>query len=280
MSGNPPLGQRPTPPILTTDRLSLTVSFLLLSVSAISWALTYYLMPFMQMDPSNSGMVMGVAFLVSSISLSSISLFELVWVVGMVAMMFPAMVPVVVFYNKVATKIESNPYVARAIGTPLFLMGYLATYAGLGLLVYFAVFFTVSASSLLPTLSSVALFAPSLVLIFTGIYQLSPLKSRCLSHCVSPLGFFAVHSQKGLLGSIRMGLSHGKYCVGCCWAYMLVMFVVAVMSLPFMAILAAVIASEKVIIRGAAWFTNTVAAGFILLGVVALFVPNMLVMPL
>ena len=61
---------------------------------------------------------------------------------------------------------------------------------------------------------------------------------------------------------------------------MLVMLVVAVMSLPFMAILAAVIASEKVIIRGAAWFTNTVATGFIVLGVVALFVPNVLIMAL
>ena len=223
---------------------------------------------------------MGVASLVSSLSLTSISLFELIWVVGMVAMMFPSMIPVVVFYNRVATRIESNPNIAKAIGTPLFLIGYLATYAGLGLLVYFAVFIAVSASSLLPTLSSFALFAPGIVLIFTGIYQLSPLKSRCLSHCISPMGFFAVHSQKGLLGSIRMGLSHGKYCVGCCWAYMLVMLVVAVMSLPFMAILAAVIASEKVIIRGATWFTNTVAAGFIVLGVVALFVPNVLIMAL
>ena len=61
---------------------------------------------------------------------------------------------------------------------------------------------------------------------------------------------------------------------------MLVMVVVALMSLPFMAILAAVIASEKVIIRGASWFTKTVAAGFILLGVVALFVPNVLIMAL
>jgi predicted metal-binding membrane protein len=73
-----------------------------------------------------------------------------------------------------------------------------------------------------------------------------------------------------------MGLSHGKYCVGCCWAYMLVMAVVAVMSLPFMLILAAVIALEKVIIRGAAWFTRAIAAGFIVLGVASLFVPGVL----
>jgi predicted metal-binding membrane protein len=194
----------------------------------------------------------------------------------MAAMMFPAMIPVVVFYDRIATKVEANPAIARAIGTPLFLLGYLTTYAALGLTVYLAVYFAVASAAALPAVLAVAAVAPALVLVLAGLYQLSPLKSTCLSHCVSPLGFFAAHSQRGLLGSFRMGLSHGKYCVGCCWAYMLVMAAVAVMSLPFMLVLAAVIVLEKVIIRGAVWFTRAVAAGFIILGVVSFFFPSVL----
>ncbi len=262
-----------TTPVFTSDRIGLTVTVILLSAAAVAWATTFYLMPLTM----SSGMsMMGVGALVSSLSPTSVGLFELVWVIGMAAMMFPAMIPVVIFYNRIATKIEANPALARAVGTPLFLLGYLATYAALGLSVYVAVYLAVTYFAVIPALSPVAAVAPALVLVAAGLYQLSPLKSTCLSHCVSPLGFFAAHSHRGLLGSLRMGLSHGKYCVGCCWAYMLVMAAVAVMSLPFMLVLAAVIALEKVIIRGAVWFTRAVAAGLIILGVVSFFVPGVL----
>ena len=83
-----------------------------------------------------------------------------------------------------------------------------------------------------------------------------------------------MHSRTGLSGAVRMGICHGAYCVGCCWAYMLVMLAVAAMSIPFMAILAGVIALEKVIIRGARWFNRTIAVVFLLLGVAALFIPD------
>jgi predicted metal-binding membrane protein len=79
-----------------------------------------------------------------------------------------------------------------------------------------------------------------------------------------------------MTGSVRMGLSHGKYCVGCCWAYMLVMLAVAAMSLPFMAILAGIIALEKVVVRGAAWFTRFIGVGFVLIGVGVFFFPSIL----
>jgi predicted metal-binding membrane protein len=124
-------------PVLTKDRIGLTVTLLLLSASVIAWALTFYLMPLMM---SSDMTMMGVAALVSSLSLTSVGLFELVWVIGMAAMMFPAMIPIVVFYNRIATKVETNPAVARAVGTPLFLLGYLTTYAALGLFVYVSVY--------------------------------------------------------------------------------------------------------------------------------------------
>ena len=90
------------------------------------------------------------------------------------------------------------------------------------------------------------------------------------------MGFFTQHSHRGLLGSFRMGLSHGEYCVGCCWAYMLVMFAVALMSIPFMAVLSVVIALEKVVMHGAVWFTRGIAAGLVLVGLTSLVFPGVL----
>ncbi|MDA4133166.1 MAG: DUF2182 domain-containing protein, partial [Thaumarchaeota archaeon] len=187
--------------------------------------------------------------------------FELIWVVGMAAMMFPAMIPIITFYNRFSTKAEPNPPLARVVGTPLFLAGYLAIYAGLGLAVYLAVFFAVGVSSAFPGLAVLGYVAPGAVLILAGAYQLAPRKSSFLMQCVSPMGFFTQHSHRGLFGSFRMGLSHGEYCVGCCWAYMLVMFAVALMSLPFMVMLSVVIALEKVVMHGAVWFTRGNSSG-------------------
>jgi predicted metal-binding membrane protein len=248
------------------------VTAFLVSLAAVSWAATYYLMPLMA--SADMGM-MGVSSIVSTLSLTSIGLFELIWTTGMVAMMFPAIVPVVVFYNKMATQVEPNPSLAKSVGTPLFLLGYLGTYAGLGLIAYLAVYATLGLTAAIPVLASVAFLAPSLVLILAGVYQLSPMKLRALSYCVSPLAFFAIHLHKGLSGALRMGISHGFYCVGCCWAFMLVMLAVGAMSLPFMAALAAIIAFEKVIVRGALWFDRAIAIGFIVAGGLVLLFPTL-----
>ncbi len=259
-------------PLFTRDKLTLTVTIILSTVAALSWVGTYYLMPLM----SAGSMMMGVASIVTSFSLASISVFEVIWVIGMVAMMFPAMIPIMLVYNKISANAEGNPSLVRVVGTPLFLLGYLLTYAGLGLVAYSFVFIALDIASSISIFSALALVGPSLVLILAGVYQLTPLKSACLSHCVSPLSFFLLHSRKGLVGSVRMGISHGAYCVGCCWAYMLVMLAVAAMSLPFMAILAVVIIFEKAVIRGAVWYTRAIAGFFLALGLSSLLFPGIL----
>ena len=234
-------------------------------------------MPIM-MGSGSSGMMSetGVAAIVSSVSLPAIALFEVVWVIGMAAMMFPAMIPMVLFYNKVKTKLESNLTMARIGGTPLFLAGYLVTYAILGAGAFLAVYAVLALSSMYSVPSWVALVAPSGVLIGAGIYQFSSLKNRCLSQCVSPFGFFATHSRTGLTGAFRMGFSHGTFCVGCCWAYMLVMLAVGAMSIPVMLALTGVIALEKVIVRGSTWFNRGVGVGLALLGVLVALFPGAL----
>ncbi|MDA4128194.1 MAG: DUF2182 domain-containing protein [Thaumarchaeota archaeon] len=272
-SGGPP-STGGSSSIFRRDKLGLAISAVLLSTAGVSWVAVYTLMPLM----SSSSDMMGVASMVSSLSLTSVGVFELVWVVGMAAMMFPAMIPIMLFYEKVATNAEPNPSLARTVGTPLFLLGYLSMYAVLGLLAYLAVFAAVSALPSIPLIASIAFLGPTLVLALAGLYQLSPLKIKALMYCISPLGFFAAHSKKGLFGSFQMGVSNGTYCVGCCWAYMLVMLAIAVMSLPFMIIIAGLIVIEKVIARGAVWFNRVVAASFLLVAAAVLFFPNLLSM--
>jgi predicted metal-binding membrane protein len=261
-------------PVLLPDRLAISIAFSLLALAAVSWVASYYLMPLMA--SGSSVMSMGVAGIVSSLSFSSVGFFEIVWVIGMAAMMFPAMIPIVLFYNKIATKQEANPLLARVVGTPLFLSGYLIMYAILGLGAYLVVYESINLSMNFSALAALSVLASSAILIVTGIYQFTPLKSRCLSNCVSPMGFFAVHLRKGLVGTVQMGLKNGLYCVGCCWAFMLVMLAIGAMSIPVMAALAGLIAVEKVIVRGAMWFNRLVAVGFIALGVAVLVFPNIL----
>ena len=226
---------------------------------------------------SQSGMMsFGVIAIVSSPSLASISIFEVVWIIGMAAMMFPAMIPIVLFYNKVAAKQESNPPIARIVGTSLFLSGYLIVYALLGIVSFVAISSAIDFSLNFPKLALLSIVASGATLVAAGIYQFAPLKLRCLSKCVSPIGFFAIHYSSGLFGTIKMGLKHGIYCVACCWAFMLVMLAVGAMSIPVMAILAGVIALEKVLIRGAVWFNRFIGFSFIALGIVVLVFPSIL----
>ncbi len=135
-------------PVFIPDRLAVTISVTLLVLASVSWIASYYLMPLMM----GSGMMSsGVASIVSSLSLPSLSLFEIVWIIGMAAMMFPAMIPIVLFYSKVATKQEPNPLMAKVVGTPLFLSGYLITYALLGLGAFIAIYEAFNVSMGLPT---------------------------------------------------------------------------------------------------------------------------------
>jgi predicted metal-binding membrane protein len=105
------------------------------------------------------------------------------------------------------------------------------------------------------------------ILIAAGAYQLSRLKGRCLTHCRSPLGFLMTNWRDGRLGAFRMGLRHGVYCLGCCWALMGVLFVVGVMNLVWVAALTGFVLLEKIGPAGAV-IARIAGAAMILAGVV------------
>jgi predicted metal-binding membrane protein len=92
--------------------------------------------------------------------------------------------------------------------------------------------------------------AVAAVLLLAGVYQLTPLKSACLKRCRSPLDFLVTHWRNGRLGALRLGAEHGAYCVGCCWALMVVLVVAGAMGLVWVIAIGLAVAAEKLLPAG------------------------------
>ncbi|HET6610703.1 MAG TPA: DUF2182 domain-containing protein [Kofleriaceae bacterium] len=192
----------------------------------------------------------------------------IMWVVMMGAMMLPTAAPMVLIHARFAA--GRYPGARVAVHPILFASGYVLVWAAFGLVAAAAQLALTRAAALDPMAGKLA--APemaSAVLIIAGAFQLSPLKTACLGRCRSPIGFFMTRWREGKTGAVAMGLSHGAFCVGCCWALMLVMFVVGVMNLLWIAALSALMLIEKIAphprVITAATGTLTIAAGILLL---------------
>jgi predicted metal-binding membrane protein len=161
-----------------------------------------------------------------------------IWVVMMAAMMFPSVAPTVALYSRMIR--QRSP-----ISPLLFAGGYLITWAGAGL-VAFALAAGVGriGGDVLAWDRAGRWVAGATLLIAAG-YELSPLKDVCLGKCRSPLGFLIGAWRDGRGGAVRMGMRHGVWCVGCCWALMASLFALGVMSVAWMAFVAGLIALEK-----------------------------------
>ena len=161
----------------------------------------------------------------------------------MAAMMLPSAIPMVMLFAKVSEQSERRP----AAATALFVTGYLIAWTAYGL-VAFGLFRLVRAVD--PGFLAWDRAGPEITgaaIVLAGIYQLTPLKSVCLRHCRTPLSFVMNHWRGGPLGAVQMGIMHGAWCVGCCWALMVLLFAVGVMSITWMLLVAAIVFAEKVL---------------------------------
>jgi predicted metal-binding membrane protein len=104
------------------------------------------------------------------------------------------------------------------------------------------------------------------VLILSGLYQFSPLKTKCLGYCDSPMSFFMRRWRNGVWGAVRMGTYHGLYCLGCCWPYFLLMVALGWMNLLWMGLFAAIIFGEKIWSRYGIWVARITGTGFVIIG--------------
>jgi predicted metal-binding membrane protein len=170
-------------------------------------------------------------------------LFLVTWLVMMVAMMFPSIAPITLAFASV-TRSRGEGYVPTAA----FVLGYIAVWAVSGL-VPLAVAQAVSQVWMTPP--SWLPRAGGAVIVLAGIYQFTPLKNTCLGACRSPLGFVMTHDfGAGAPAAVRAGVSHGIYCLGCCWALMAVLAVLGLMNVAWMAVIAAIFFIEKNVRRG------------------------------
>jgi predicted metal-binding membrane protein len=244
---------------LPSVRLSpVAVSVLLVGAALVAWVVSTVRMRGMNAGPGTD--------------LGGLSWFVGIWVTMMAAMMLPSVAPMVLVFARVSRE-RSRRGKAAFVPTWIFLAGYFAAWTVYGVLA-FAFYRGIHGLDLGflvwdaqgPLVAGGAIAA-------AGLYQLTPLKEVCLRHCRTPLQLVAFHWREGRLGAARMGAEHGVYCVGCCWGLMLVLFAVGVMSVPWMAAIAAIIFAEKVLPFGFR-LLRPLALCFVVLGAVIAAAPG------
>jgi len=172
------------------------------------------------------------------------------WAVMMVAMMVPPAAPMILLFGTVHRRRREAGH--AAVPTTVFLLGYLAVWAAFSLLAVLAQWALHAAALISPMLVSTSPVLGAALLIGAGIYQWTPLKHACLAKCRSPLGFLLTEWRDGARGAFVMGVRHGAYCTGCCWALMALLFVGGVMNLLWVAAIAGFVLAEKVAPAGRA----------------------------
>ncbi len=169
------------------------------------------------------------------------------WVVMMIGMMTPSAAPMILIYARVGRQGASagQPFAASA----WFAAGYLLSWTGFSLVATSAQWALQRTALLTPMMESASNILGGIVLIAAGLYQWTAFKDACLSYCQAPLTFIMRHGgfRREAGGALMLGLRHGLYCIGCCWAIMVLLFVGGVMNLLWIAALAILVLLEKVL---------------------------------
>ncbi len=225
--------------LVAAMRARLGLVALLLLLAGLAWWVTVNQMAGMDAGPGTD--------------LGALGWFIGVWVVMMAAMMFPSVAPTVALYARM-TRLRSP------VRPLLFAAAYLVVWAAVGLLSYglFELGKNWFGSQL--AWNAGGRWFTAAVLAAAAVYELTPLKNVCLSKCRSPLGFLLGNWREGEAGAVEMGSRHAAWCVGCCWALMAALFALGVMSLVWMAVVAALITAEKTIPwrRPVVWSTTVI----------------------
>src|SRR5438105_1771028 len=165
------------------------------------------------------------------------------WTLMMAAMMLPSAMPMILLH-----RLGADGRVSAQLWSASFVAGYLVLWASVGVVVWGAAMAT---EALVP--SELRALGVAAVLLLAGIYQFTPLKSTCLRACRTPADFLLTHWHRGLSGQVRLGVEHGLYCLGCCWALMALFVGAGAMSLVWAVGIALVVLVEKVRPEGIAF---------------------------
>ncbi|MER9163791.1 MULTISPECIES: DUF2182 domain-containing protein [unclassified Mesorhizobium] len=250
--------------VLRRDRAVVTAALVVIAV--LAWAYVLWLAATMVMPGSPlpdggggdmagmdmGGMDMGAAMAPGfrPWALGDFAFTFTMWAVMMVGMMTPSVAPMLLLYAGVGRK-------ARADGRPIastgwFFAGYLAVWVAFSLLATGAQWLLARLALLDPSMATVSAILGGLVLIAAGLYQWTPMKGVCLRQCQAPIAFLASHGgfRSAPLGALWLGMDHGAYCLGCCWALMALLFVGGVMNVLWIAGIAILVLLEKTVPTG------------------------------
>ena len=246
----------PTTRMLQRERYLILGGLLILS--AFAWV--FLIWQARMMSSQAMGLTMGMSAL----------LFISIWIVMMVAMMFPTAAPMILMFSKIYTskRQQELPFVP----TWVFVSAYLLVWSLCGVVAYpLAVGFEQLAGQSMWLMDNAARLG-GVVLLLAGLYQLSPLKDICLSKCRTPLQFILSSWHDGYGGAFRMGLEHGAFCLGCCWLLFVILFPLGIMNIALMALVTALIFAEKALPIGRQ-ISKLAGAGLIVYGALIMFLP-------
>jgi predicted metal-binding membrane protein len=166
----------------------------------------------------------------------------MMWAIMMVGMMTGSAAPMMLLFAGAHARRGHHriPLIVLIFG-----LGHITVWIGFSACAALAQSALHHAGMLSPAMAALSPYVGGVILCAAGLYQLTPLKQTCLMHCQSPLGFLVTHWRDGALGALQMGMRHGAYCLGCCWALMCVLFVVGVMNLFWVAALTLFVLLEK-----------------------------------
>jgi predicted metal-binding membrane protein len=239
-------------PAFAAARTRLGLIALLFGLAAVGWWVTADEMQGMDGGPWTE--------------LGTLAWFVGVWIVMMAAMMFPSVAPTVALYSRM-TKSRSP------VAPLLFTSGYLAAWTSIGVLAFAVATAAGRISGDLLAWDRAGRWVAGATLVVAAAYEFTPLKDACLGKCRSPLGFLLGSWRNGLSGALQMGARHGAWCIGCCWALMASLFALGVMSIVWMAVVAGLIAFEK-LIPSRRTATYATAAILMVLGVLLIAAPD------
>jgi predicted metal-binding membrane protein len=230
------------------------------AITALAWAYVLWLAATMDMGMeasmgpsmgetmSSMGAMLKPAF--RPWGIADFAFMFVMWAVMMVGMMMPSVTPMVLLYANIGRKAAENGRPLAATGW--FVAGYLLAWTAFSFAATVAQWQLSRLALITPMMSSANDLFGGLLLVAAGLYQWSPLKDACLTHCQSPLGFLL--SRGGFsaspMGSLRLGAEHGSLCVGCCWVLMALLFVGGVMNLLWIAGLTIFVLLEKIVPTG------------------------------
>tara|TARA_R100000306_G_scaffold62312_2_gene68532 strand:- start:102639 stop:103445 length:807 start_codon:yes stop_codon:yes gene_type:complete len=215
----------------------MLIGTVLLVITLLAWGQLYL------MDMSASMALPGIKAPADQWHLDVAVMGALMWSLMMVAMMMPSASPMILTYTRIHQQRTGRGQAVAPTG--LFVAGYLGVWLGFSALAATAQWALYHAGLLSAAMGKSSAPLGGVLLILAGAFQFSRLKQACLRICRSPIGFIMTEWREGPTGALLMGIRHGAYCTGCCWALMLLMFVGGVMSLIWMAGLALYFLVEK-----------------------------------